>query len=449
MEKSIKIILATICTLNLCACSSNNKSSVESANEQKPSIEYSLPDVGTIQLYGKVKSITNITYNAEYKNGEIIKNEQVRTSNYNLKFDENGNITYSEHFVKNLKMSNMYFSRSSGKYLYTERDNSIPDYSKFSENYEYTGNKLESQSFYKDDKLLLRNRYLYNDLDNKINKIVHREWRIANNRWPITCDSLFTYEYNKSGEISKIVIENIRTGQILEKREFFYDNNNRCTEVKYFDDNDEMVKHYLTQFDSDNRVLSHTSIESNWDKTEIDTITIFNTYNDKGELIKQQEINAGKTTVTSNTYNTDGTLAEKAQHAQNGDSLMLEEITTWENIENGYSTVLYGEYNGYIWRWYAYKYNQHGDIVEYREGRSDEMHSEIALGTGNYFEYVYDDKNNWIKQTTYRHRFWADEENKSLEFTDQYIYDNNDIDEISEREIEYYTSENDSINTEN
>ena len=182
MEKIILVILSVLC---LVSCNQSEKKN----------------DLTEENLKGKVKSITENTYEAVEKFGQIEKGDvlvdssAVYTDDGHFKiYNEKGNKIEENYYNSN---GSLIYKNT---YKYDEKGNKIEEnyynsngrlYSKTTYKYDEKGNMIEDNFYDSDDgSLIYKNTYKYDEKGNNIEKNNYD----SNGR----LDSKYTYEYDKN-----------------------------------------------------------------------------------------------------------------------------------------------------------------------------------------------------------------------------------------------------------
>ena len=181
MEKIILVILSVLC---LVSCNQSEKKN----------------DLTEENLKGKVKSITENTYEAVEKFGQIEKGDvlvdssAVYTDDGHFKiYNEKGNKIEENYYNSN---GSLIYKNT---YKYDEKGNKIEEnyynsngrlYSKTTYKYDEKGNKIEEYHYDEDGKFNYKYTYKYDEKGNNIEKNNYD----SNGR----LDSKYTYEYDKN-----------------------------------------------------------------------------------------------------------------------------------------------------------------------------------------------------------------------------------------------------------
>ncbi len=213
MEKIILVILSVLC---LVSCNQSEKKN----------------DLTEENLKGKVKSITENTYEAVDKFGQIEKGDvlvdssAVYTDDGHFKiYNEKGNKIEENYYNSN---GSLIYKNT---YKYDEKGNKIEEnyynsngrlYSKTTYKYDEKGNMIEDNFYDSDDgSLIYKNTYKYDEKGNKIEEYHYDEDGKFNYK--------YTYKYDEKGNnIEKNNYDS--NGRLDSKYTYEYDKNNNWTQ---------------------------------------------------------------------------------------------------------------------------------------------------------------------------------------------------------------------------
>lgn len=247
----IKICTILIIFISFLACNLNN---------QKEN------DIRQMNLNGKIKSITENSYYAVEKFGEIVKGEKkinfLNKENHYLLFNENGYLVEEKNDLVVYKAINKY-----------NENNQLIENKTYSEEgdltgktinlYNNEGNLIESNQYY-EDKLIHKGKFNYNDNIREINyydekgkldlkqKNIYKNKKLIENR---SYDSdgnltfLTKYIYDHSGNETEMISYN-SLGNINQKIVSKYNNDNLIIESTDLYNDNETTKKYDYKLDS-------------------------------------------------------------------------------------------------------------------------------------------------------------------------------------------------------
>ena len=215
MEKIILVILSVLC---LVSCNQSEKKN----------------DLTEENLKGKVKSITENTYEAVDKFGQIEKGDVLYDRDFSFTiYDKNGNKIEYISYDSDGRLDSKY------TYKYDENGNMIEDnsydsdglYYKYTYKYDEKGNEIECISYDSDSRLNFKATYKYNEKGN----IIEKNYYDSDGRLNFKA----TYKYDKKGNNIEynICYSDGSLDKTTYKYKYEYDKNNNWTQQVTYENN--------------------------------------------------------------------------------------------------------------------------------------------------------------------------------------------------------------------
>ncbi len=227
-------------------------------------------------LRGKVKSLTEISYEVVERNGKIEIGERkrghrpIQGQDYQIVFDNNGNKIVKIEYAS---------------------DGSIENYVTYE--YNKKGNKIEENVYDSDRRLERKWIYKYNNIGNLIEETYYFDGSLTSKR---------TNEYDKKGNRIEANIVNYIAG-FEQKVTFEYDNEGNLIETNWYSSGGRTTSKLTNKYKYDNK---GNKIEEN--RYAFDSIFIFKRtyeYDNKGNQIERNQYDADGRVVNRQSYEYD------------------------------------------------------------------------------------------------------------------------------------------------
>lgn len=214
---------------------------ISGCNQQKDETDLN-NDLNKYHLFGRVKSMSEFSYEAIDRFGEISKGKSKRDDygfDHHILFNTNGYVIEANYYY--------YPGRLANKYIYKyESDNNLSEYRKYSED----GNLFNSESYEYNDKgkKIKTQRYISNLVNQHIT-IIHKYDDFGNN----IEDSI----YNSDGLISIHKFKCDISGKRIEEKDYDADGKlNLKIIIEYDNRGNEVERKY---YNKDGKIYIHTS----------------------------------------------------------------------------------------------------------------------------------------------------------------------------------------------
>ncbi|GEM_PF-3540700 len=331
-----------------------------------------------VKLNGKVKSIHGVQYDV-HKTGTIEKNQKGFAS-YTEKLNEAGNITEVTSFnEKGKENSKQIFKYNISGKLIEYRDSAFGSVTVQTYKYDDKGNKTEKCKQNKSGKIF--EKYI-NSFDSNGNLIEHKVYGIDG-----VLQETIKYKYDDNGNLTEVVK---------------YASNNLPESTEAYKYNEKGKKITYSFYNKD-YILEKTSVYLYDEKDSLDEIERFDAF---GKLISKDIFgyDANGNLISENDFDANGNITFKTSYMYILLTPYVREKTTVN--ESGYKNTLV----------YDDQYIKEGNKIIIEDNT---YNPDGSLDFQKIKNYEYDDKGNWIKET-------------SISFADK------NPDFIVTREIEYY-----------
>jgi len=245
LAKLKKLTTATLVILTLFNCENQEQEKCSVNQEQKN-------DWTEDGLKGKVKTLTQFTYQAIYRFGKIEKGEPSASplaENFQMIYNEKGNKIEENRLNSDGSLSENYISK-----------------------YDENGNKIEENYYDADENSSWKDIYTYDEKGNKIAEYTYDSDSIlvSNN----------TYKYNKNGKIKREF--HYWEGRLSTESTFKYNENGKIERISYYVEGNLQIK-WTYKYDEKGILIEEIMDDSSRKLF----YKIFYRYDEKGNLIEE------------------------------------------------------------------------------------------------------------------------------------------------------------------